>query len=145
MTSDTLLFYEGHLPSHLARCVGLSRRQLDGPAKVESLAFPESLLRALRPELGRRKALEPTRCWRSDGDSTPQAWSFVFPGCRSHLQSGLASGLEKLAPCRLIGVRGETSDEGFIGRSTATGSARWLPYPTNTWEPPLLTVGECAN
>ena len=70
-----------------------------------------------------------------------EAWSFVFPECRSHLQSGLASGLEKLASCRLIGVRGKTSDEGFMGarRSTATGSARWFPYPTNTWEPPLLT------
>ena len=37
------------------RLVGLSRGQLDGPAKVESLAFPGSLLRALRPELGRRE------------------------------------------------------------------------------------------
>ena len=64
-----------------------------------------------------------------------EAWSFVFPRCRSHFQSGLASGLEKLAPCRLIGVRGKTSDEGFMGarRSTATGSARWFLYPTNTW------------
>ena len=33
---------------------GLSRGQLDGPWKVESLAFPESLLRALRQELGWR-------------------------------------------------------------------------------------------
>ena len=24
-------------------------------------------------------------------------------------------------------------------RSTATGSARWFPYPTIIWEPPLLT------
>ena len=61
--------------------------------------------------------------------------------CRSHLQSGLASGLEKLAPCRLIGVRGKTSDEGFMGArpSTGRGSARWFLFPTNTWEPPLLT------
>ena len=36
-------------------CVGLSRGQLDGPEKVDSLAFPWSLLRALRPELGRRE------------------------------------------------------------------------------------------
>ena len=70
-----------------------------------------------------------------------EAWGFVFPGCRSHLQSGLASGLKKLAPCRLIGVRGKTSDEGFMGarRSTETGSARWFLFPTKTWEPPLLT------
>ena len=33
------------------RLVGLFRGQLDGPEKVESLAFPESLLRALRPGL----------------------------------------------------------------------------------------------
>ena len=35
---------------------GLSRGQLDGPWKVESLAFPGSLLRALRQELGRRES-----------------------------------------------------------------------------------------
>ena len=59
----------------------------------------------------------------------------------SHLQSGLASSLKKLAPCRLIGVRGKTSDEELMGarRSTASGSARWFLYPTNTWEPLLLT------
>ena len=34
---------------------GLSRGQLDGPWKVESLAFLGSLLRALRQELGRRE------------------------------------------------------------------------------------------
>ena len=34
---------------------GFPRGQLDGPEKVESLAFPGSLLRALRPELGRRE------------------------------------------------------------------------------------------
>ena len=34
---------------------GLSRGRLDGPWKVESLAFPESLLKALRLELGRRE------------------------------------------------------------------------------------------
>ena len=28
---------------------------------------------------------------------------------------------------------------GCLRQSTATGSARWFPYPTNTWEPPLLT------
>ena len=39
------------------RLVGLSRGQLDGPEKVESLAFPESLFRALRPELGRREEI----------------------------------------------------------------------------------------
>ena len=33
----------------------LSRGQLDEPEKVKSLAFPGSLLRALRPELGRRE------------------------------------------------------------------------------------------
>ena len=67
-----------------------------------------------------------------------EAWGFVFPKCRAHLQSRLASGLEKLASCWLMGVRGKTSDEGFMGarRSIATGSARWFP---NTWEPPLLT------
>ena len=32
-----------------------------------------------------------------------------------HLQSGLASSLKRLAPCRLISVRGKTSDEGFMG------------------------------
>ena len=59
----------------------------------------------------------------------------------SHLQSGLASSLKKLAPCRLIGVRGKTSDEGFMRarRSTENRSARWFLFPTNTWEPPLLT------
>ena len=35
--------------------VGLSRGQLDGPWRVESLAFPGSLLRALRQELGGRE------------------------------------------------------------------------------------------
>ena len=33
-------------------------------------------------------------------------------------------------------------------RSTVSGSARWFPHRTNTWEPLLLTggsVGECAN
>ena len=118
--------------------VGLSWGQLDGPEKVESLAFPGSLLRALRPELGRREEF-----FFLSQTETPrrEAWGFVFPSCRSHLQSGLASSLEKLAPCRLIGVRGKTSEEGFMGarRSTATGSARWFPYPTITWEPPLLT------
>ena len=49
------LFSERHWPSHLACCVGLSQGQLDGLAKVESLAFLGSLLRALRAELGRRK------------------------------------------------------------------------------------------
>ena len=39
----------------MENCVGLSWGQLDGPEKVESLAFPGSLLRALRPELGRRE------------------------------------------------------------------------------------------
>ena len=39
----------------MENCVGLSRGQLDGPEKVESLAFPGSLLRALRPEFGRRE------------------------------------------------------------------------------------------
>ena len=34
---------------------GLSRGRLDGPWKVESLAFPGSLLRALRLELGGRE------------------------------------------------------------------------------------------
>ena len=94
------------------------------------------LFRALRPELGRRENyLGQTETPRRE------AWGFVFPRCRSHPQSGLATGLEKLAPCRLIGVRGKISDEGFMGarRSTATGSARWFPYPTITWEPPLLT------
>ena len=59
----------------------------------------------------------------------------------SHLQSGLASGLGKLAPCRLVGGRGRTSDEGFMGarRSTGTGSAQWFLFPTHTWEPLLLT------
>ena len=59
----------------------------------------------------------------------------------SHLQSGLASGLEKLAPCRLIGVRQRTSDEGLMGarRSTGRGSARWFLFPTYAWEPLLLT------
>ena len=37
----------------MENCVGLSRGHLDGPGKVESLAFPGSLLRALRQELGR--------------------------------------------------------------------------------------------
>ena len=32
-----------------------SRGQLDEPEKVKSLAFPGSLLRALRPEFGRRE------------------------------------------------------------------------------------------
>ena len=41
--------------NRMENCVGLSRGQLDGPEKVESLAFPGSLLRALRPELGRRE------------------------------------------------------------------------------------------
>ena len=59
----------------------------------------------------------------------------------SHLQSGLASGPGKLSPCRLIGVRGEHTDEGFMGarRSTGTGSARWFLFPAHTWEPLLLT------
>ena len=59
----------------------------------------------------------------------------------SHLQSGLASGLEKLAPCRLTGDCGKTSDEGFMGarRSTEMGSALWFLSPTCTWEPLLLT------
>ena len=39
----------------MENCVGLSRGQLDGPEKVDSLAFPGSLLRALRLELGRRE------------------------------------------------------------------------------------------
>ena len=34
---------------------GISRGRLDGPWKVESLAFPGSLLRALRQELGGRE------------------------------------------------------------------------------------------
>ena len=34
---------------------GLSRGRLDGPWNVESLALPDSLLRALRPELGLRE------------------------------------------------------------------------------------------
>ena len=41
--------------NRMENCVGLSRGQLDGPEKVESLAFSGSLLRALRPELGRRE------------------------------------------------------------------------------------------
>ena len=47
----------------------------------------------------------------------------------------------RVAPCRLVGVRGRTSDEGFMGarRSTGTGSARWFLFPTHTWEPLLLT------
>ena len=61
--------------------------------KVESLAFPGSLLQALRSE----RALYPTRCWR----------------CSSGR----------------VGAR----------QSTASGSARWFPYPRNTWEPLLLT------
>ena len=41
---------------------------------------------------------------------------------------------------RLVCV-GKQSDEGFMGarRSTGTGSARWFLFPTNTWEPLLLT------
>ena len=35
--------------------VGLSQVQLVGPEKVDPLAFLGSLLRALRPELGRRE------------------------------------------------------------------------------------------
>ena len=41
--------------SQEGRDLGLSREQLDEPEKVDSLAFPGSLLRALRPELGRRE------------------------------------------------------------------------------------------
>ena len=101
-----------------------------------ALAFLESLLRALRPELGWREEI-----YLGQTETPRRAWGFVFSRCRSHLQSGLASSLEQLASCRLIGVRGKASDEGFTGarRSTATGSARWFPYPTITWEPPLLT------
>ena len=41
-------------------------------------------------------------------------------------------GPEKLSPCRLIGVRGRNTDEGFMGarRSTGTDSARWFLFPT---------------
>ena len=141
-THSRRLFYEGHSPSHLACCVGLSRGQLDEPAKVESFAFPGCLSFALCVQSSDGERLLNQHVVGAQTETLRRkAWNFVFPECRSHLQSGLASGLEKLAPCRLIGVRGETSDEGFMGarRSTATGSARWFPYPTITWEPPLLT------
>ena len=70
-----------------------------------------------------------------------EAWSLVFYDVALNFQSRLASGLKKLAPCRLIGVRGKKSDEEFMGarRSTATGSARWFPYRTITCKAPLLT------
>ena len=120
-----------HLPSHLVwSAVILSNCFFSCPCAQQSPS-PE-----LEPKMLRQWI------FGSDGYPTPRGVvGFVFPRwccatsqCRSHRQSGLASGLEKLAPCRLIGVRGETSDG-----STATGSARWFPCPTNTWEPPLLT------
>ena len=54
----------------------------------------------------------------------------------------IRAGSVELAPCQLIGVRGKTSDEGFMGarRSSETGSARWFLLPTYTWEPLLLTL-----
>ena len=53
--------------------------------------------------------------------------------------------LEKLAPCRLIGVRGKTIRRGIHGSTSdhrgrgREGSARWFLFPTCTWEPLLLT------
>ena len=65
----------------------------------------------------------------------------------SHLVLGPASGPEKLSPCRLLVCVGKQSDEGFMGarRSTGTGSARWFLFPTNTWEPLLLTRGSLGE
>ena len=127
-----------HLPSHLAcLAVIISNCFFSCPCAQQSPS-PELEPKMLRQWL-----------FGSDGDPTPRGVvGFVFPRwccatsqCRSHLQSGLASGLEKLAPCRLVGMRGRTSDEGFMGarRSTGRGSARWFLFPTNTWEPLLLT------
>ena len=76
---------------------GLSRGQLDGPWKVESLAFRGLSFELCGQSSDGERALKPTRCWRCSSVS--------------------------------VGAR----------RSTATGSARWFPYPTNTWEPPLVT------
>ena len=65
-------------------------------------------------------------------------------------QSGLPSGLEKLVPCRLIGVRGRTSDDGFMGarRSTGRDSAWWFLVShayLGATASDLGGVGECAN
>ena len=94
------------------------------------------LFRALRPELGRReKLLGQTETPRRE------VWCFVFLRCRSHLQFGLASGLKKLAPCRLVGVRGKhpTRDSWeHVGAPRRALRGGFL-FPTNTWEPPLLT------
>ena len=75
-------------------CIGLTRGRL---VSLVTLAFPGSLLRALRQVLGRR-------------------------------ESSYADTLLALL-IRVVGAR----------RSTGTGSARWFLFPTNTWEPLLLT------
>ena len=62
----------------------------------------------------------------SDGDPTPKGVvGFVFPRCRSHLQSGLASGLEKLGSLSVDWCSWENIRRGTHGarRSTVTGSA----------------------
>ena len=68
----------------------------------------------------------------------------------SHLQSGLASGLEKLAPCRLIGVRGRNIRRGFHG-STPEHRDGLCAVVSSSHEhlgataSDLCSVGECAN
>ena len=66
-----------------------------------------------------------------------QVESSAFPGVSLFELCGQSSDGERaLEPTRCwrcssvrVGAR----------QSTATGSARWFPYPTNTWEPLLLT------
>ena len=125
-THSHRLFDERHLPSHLA-CLAVIISNCFFSCPLPS----NRQVRCLSQKCYGNGYLGQTETPRRE------AWGFVFPGCRSHLQSGL----KKLAPCRLVGVRGETSDEGFMGarRSTETGSARWFLFPTKTWEPPLLT------
>ena len=119
-THSHRLFYERHLPSHLACLAEIFSNWFFSCPCAQQSPSPE-----LEPKMLRQ--------W--------VRWCCATSQCRSHLQSGLASGLKKLAPCRLIGDRGKNSDEGFMGarRSTETGSARWFLFPTNTLEPPLLT------
>ena len=122
----------------------LSWGQLDRPEKVQSLAFLGSLLRALRPELGQREKIIWVR-----RTLHAEVWCFVFPTCRSRLQSEFASGLKKLAPCRWLvsvgnirrGIHGSTSEHRDGLCAVVSVSHDHLGATASD----LGSVGECAN
>ena len=137
-THSHRLFYERHLPSNLA-CLAVifSNCFFSCPCAQQSPS----------PEL------EPNILWQwlfgSDGDPTPRGVvGFVFPRwccatsqCRSQPSVRTRVGSGEAGSLSVDWCSWENIRRGIHGarRSTETGSARWFLFPTNTWEPPLLT------